>query len=136
MSSSEEETSLIKTPRRSATADQGHSSSEKAKAERLRRQKELQEAFKERMREKESQKMRKKSGEEEVSQSILEDPPQEKSQVSSRSYLMLDQLNLFMIMNNVHMMAKERLRVLAPAAKVSQEVLFMQPRIRFSISSL
>ena len=93
MSSSEEETSLIKTPRRSdlarATADQGHSSSEKAKAERLRRQKELQEAFKERMREKESQKMRKTSGEEEVSQSILEDPPQEKSQVSSRSHLML-----------------------------------------------
>ena len=34
------------------------------------------------------------------------------------------------------MMAKERLRVLAPAAKVSQEVLFMQPRIRFSISSV
>ena len=88
MSSSEEETSLIKTPRRSdlagAAADEGHSSSEKAKAERLRRQKELQEAFKERMREKESQKMRKKSGEEEeASQSVLEDPPQEKSPVSS-----------------------------------------------------
>ena len=52
MSSSEEETSLIKTPRRPradperAAADEGHSSSEKAKAERLKRQRELQEAFK------------------------------------------------------------------------------------------
>ena len=82
MSSSEEETSLIKTPQRQA-ADEGHSSSEKAKAERLRKQRELQAAFKERMRVRESQK-----GKEEASQSVLENPPQEQSSVRSRSYFL------------------------------------------------
>ena len=81
MSSSEEETSMIKTPQRS-DLNEGHSSSEKAKAERLRRQRELQEAFKERMRVRESQK-----GKEEASQSVLENPPQEQSPVRSRYFL-------------------------------------------------
>ena len=73
MSSSEEETSLIKTPRPS---DENQSSSEKAKAERLRRQKELQAAFKERMREKGSEKRKEKS-EEEASQIVLGNSPRE-----------------------------------------------------------
>ena len=83
MSSSEEETSLIKTPQRPQGQghDQGHSasSSEKAKAERLRRQRELQAAFKERMREKQES-QRRAAELKEASQSVLEDPPREKTQ--------------------------------------------------------
>ena len=83
MSSSEEETSLIKTPQRPQGQDQGHSasgsSSEKAKAERLRRQRELQAAFKERMREKQESQRRAEELKE-ASQSVLEDPPRENAQ--------------------------------------------------------
>ena len=85
MSSSEEETSLIKTPQRPQGQghDQGHSassSSEKAKAERLRRQRELQAAFKERMREKNQESQRRAAELKEASQSVLEDPPRENAQ--------------------------------------------------------
>ena len=82
MSSSEEETSLIKTPQRPQGQghDQGHSApSEKAKAERLKRQRELQAAFKERMREKQES-QRRAAELKEASQSVLEDPPQENAQ--------------------------------------------------------
>ena len=87
MSSSEEETSLIKTPQRpqGQGQDQGHSSSssEKAKAERLRRQRELQAAFKERMREKETQKKQ-----DEESQSILTASPVEQARTPKALYFM------------------------------------------------